>query len=268
MAENEVMTPPAPANAATPAEPQKAEPTATPPDWFLSEKYKTIDDQAKGVHDAVQAMKDAQLRAKEAEEEAARLRDEMVNAAPKVDLNNASDDLVRQLEEKFGKPFAQIKADADLQSLIIDQQLAPVKSAILSQQFENMLDKLERKNELFKKFRPKVEAKLAGKRLEDKTNPQAIKGAWNEVVAENIDDIRSEALEAGKKSLTAQPGDAPLIAASGNPTTPVKIKTHLSAEEKDYLVKVGANPDEVEKFHNENTISQKAKATGWGEMFE
>ncbi|MBA3064960.1 hypothetical protein FP828_00520, partial [bacterium] len=64
------------------------------------------------------------------------MRDEFENSRnnpPKVDLNNASEDLIEKLEAKFGKPFAQIKAEADLQSLIVDQKLQPLKAVILSQ---------------------------------------------------------------------------------------------------------------------------------------
>jgi len=270
MIENEdnVQTP---ANAATPAQADNAEPTVSPPDWFLSEKYNSIEDQAKGVHDAVQAMKEAQLRAKEAEEEVERVRGDIENLKenpPSIDLGNASQKLVEDLEAKFQKPFAQIKAEADLQSLIIEQKLQPIKSIVLSQQFESMLDKMEGKSELFKKYRPKIEAKLAGRQIEEKVNPQNVKSAWNEVIAENIDEIRSEAIEAGKKLLSATPPTPPLIAAPGNSVPPVKTKISLSEEEKKYYEQVGANPGEIEKFHNDNVVAQRGKETGWGNLIE
>jgi hypothetical protein len=267
MAENEQDTGQDPGTPATPDE-SNNEPTAAP-DWFMADKYKTIDDQAKAASDAVREMKESQLRAKEAERELQNLREQLeaaTNRTPKVDLNNANSNLIEKLEEEFGKPFAQIKAEADLQSLIVDQKLAPLKNVILSQQYETQLDKMEQKNELFKKYRPAVEKKLMSRPIEERASVSAIKGAWNEVIAENIEDIRNEAIELGKKTNSAAPATPPNVNGGGGGVIPTAKKVSLSEDEKLYYSRVGANPDEIEESLAKN--QSRAKETGWNKLFE
>jgi len=253
----EPETKPGPTTPATP-------PAEKPPDWFLGDKYKTIEEQAKGVKSAVQAEKAAELEAKALREERdALIAEKAAMVQQQQSLENPTDELITKMEAKFGKPFAQIKAEADMQAVLIKQQLAPVNRVILGQQYESTLNRMEQSSEVFKKYRPAVEAKLVGKTIEEKADSQVIKSAWNEVIAENITAIREEAIAEGKSAVTAAPSPAPETTPTGKEVPQPKVKINLSEQEQTYLKRVGGNPEEVEKFHNENLAAARGKETGW-----
>jgi len=212
---------------------------------------------------------------KEAEAEMKRLKETNVNlmeaqeAKPEIppqSMSHSEEEIVA-LEEKFGMPYSQIKANWDMQSLIMQNSMAPIKNAILSQQYESTLNQLEKDNDLFKKYRGKVEAKLAGTPIEEKATKKVIKNAWSSVIAENIEDIRQIAIEEGRKMVTASPEAIPVVAGAEKTVDASVKKIPLSEDVKAYLVRVGANPDDVEKFHNEKGTEEKGEKTGWAKMF-
>lgn len=251
----------------TPAEQTKPEPTAAPPDWFYGDKFKTIDDQAQAYKSAVQKEKEA-----EAENKTLRETNESLIATAETKNQKPagmshSDDEISALEAKFGKPYAQIQAEWDMQSLIIADQMKPMKNAILSQQYESTLNRMETDNPLFKKYRKQVESKLVSKPMEERANTQVIKNAWSNVIAENIEDIRTAAIEEGKKSVTASPDTIPDVNTTNKTVVQSSVKTPLSDEEKEYFNRVGANTEAIEKFYNDDLGDKRKSESGWKDMF-
>jgi len=212
------------------------------PDWFYADKFKSVEDQAKAYADAVREMKRAQ-------EERAQLRKEIESLKKSENVSDVADfseDIKEKLEEKYGMPFNQIQAIWDVQNLVLEQKLKPIEETILSSQFENTLSRFENENPLFKDYKDKVIEKLSSVPLAERIKPTTVKRAWAEVVAENFNDIIERVrAEARSKGTPASP---PSVSGNTKKVESKPKKSVLTEEEKNYLLRVGANIDDIEKF--------------------
>jgi len=212
------------------------------PDWFYADKFKSVEDQAKAYADAVREMKRAQ-------EERAQLRKEIESLKKSENVSDVADfseDIKEKLEEKYGMPFNQIQAFWDVQNLVLEQKLKPIEETILSSQFENTLSRFENENPLFKDYKDKVIEKLSSVPLAERIKPTTVKRAWAEVVAENFNDIIERVrAEARSKGTPASP---PSVSGNTKKVESKPKKSVLTEEEKNYLLRVGANIDDIEKF--------------------
>jgi len=216
------------------------------PDWFYKDKFKSVEEQAKAYKDAVKQMKVKEM-------EAAELRKKMDEiAAAKKSPETApisSEELIEKIEEEYGMPFQQIKAIYDVQNLILEQKLKPIKETILSSQFENSLRKFEEEMPLAKDYRDKIIEKLKDKPIEERINVSSLKNAWKEVLAENfpeiVEKVKTEARSGGK------PQTIPSVASNEKKPSVSSRKPILTKEEREYLKRIGQNPDEVEKYYAE-----------------
>jgi len=231
----------------TPAEEEEVNEQEKPeekPDWFYADKFQSVEDQAKAYADAVREMKRAQ-------EERAQLRKEIegLKKSENVsEIGDFSEDIKEKLEEKYGMPFNQIQAIWDVQNLVLEQKLKPIEETILSSQFENTLSRFENENPLFKDYKDKVIEKLSSVPLAERIKPTTVKRAWAEVVAENFNDIIERVkAEARSKGTPASP---PSVSGNTKKVESKPKKSVLTEEEKNYLLRVGANIEDIEKFAN------------------
>ena len=179
-------------------------------------------------------------------------------------INEVPEHVRQQLEAKYnGKvPFEMLAAISDIQDLKakkiedLEGRLGELTDTIYEERYENTKSRLKADDPIFEEFMPEVEAKLNLLPMKQRTNKEELAKIKKEVISDHLMDIVKMAEERGRQSIAAKPPTPPEVNSAGGYTpAPTGDKvTHLTAEQKEMIIKSGGNVQETEAF-----MSGKAK---------
>jgi hypothetical protein len=234
-----------------------ADDTVDIPEWFDTKKYgeftpENVAAQARDYKNAVSAMGDSQRKAADL----AKMVQKYEKIIEQVDLskNNqkrelSEEDLEAQrtkLEEEYGIPFEQIKLQRDLLSMMLSQELAPLKEVIFTEKTENSL-KEYLANPLYKDYEDEIRAELKKEPIESRHAKNTIENVLKTIIFRNRDNIFAKIKELAIGELNpGLPVNTPeTVPAAGNKKQEVKKRVNLSPVELAYCKKYNINPEDV-----------------------
>jgi hypothetical protein len=229
---------------------------------------------------SVKGMNEAQRRAAIAEKERDLANKELElvkrgnqNPIPAVDPNaEPPEHIKKQLEEKYGVPFSQIKLVFDTNRMnqpMIDElkkQVNDLNNQILEDRYEGKKDKLKASDRIFVEYEPEFEARLNRLPLKDRMNKEIISTIKNEIVNSHFDEIIQKAKDEERTRLTegANPPDMPEVnSVSGNFNSKPANTSKLTKEQQEYAIKCNLDPKSVEDFVNSKPVQNQSAWKNW-----
>lgn len=213
------------------------------PDWFYSDKFNSIEDQAKAYKPAVQEMK-----AKEQETAELRRRNEELETI--VDTTGAKEPIKTEdeyeedekvaLERKYGMPFNEIKARYDITNLVVSKHLKPILDNVYQSQYQQTKSVMSSKP-FFKDYEEEIDKRLSKVPLEERVKTSKVNDVYNQILVENLPNLLERAKSGG------EPAQIPSVNTSGASPEVKPTKSVLTEDQLAYLKRVGANIDNVEK---------------------
>jgi hypothetical protein len=236
-----------------------------PSDWWSSGgKYKT-------PQDAMAAQKAAEREMHIKQQEAALLRQkvellEKQYNQPKAEqvVDNEPPEHVKQaLEQKYGKPYQEIKLQFDLNALneeklnkTLDERIKPLRDNLLNQQYEVAKRNLA-EDVVYQQYPAEFEARLNMLPLESRVDKQELKRIRLEIIDEKLPEML---LKSKNENVGGKPKTPPSVPSGGNAPYDDDNSFQFTPAQIAEMQKFGHNPKDMKDY-----IQGKTKrASQWG----